>query len=307
MTTILATTAPAKVNLDLAVTGRRADGYHLLDSLVVFVDIADEVSLRTGTGPALTAEGPFAGLLPAEPAHNLALRALVALAGALERPADVALHLVKHLPAAAGLGGGSADAAAVLRLAARAWDARGIDLPALALSLGADVPVCLEGRPVRMRGVGEILDPLPCTLPEAWLVLVNPGIPLETAPVFRARSGGFSPVAPDLPARLPDVAALADGLRPRRNDLEAAAISLCPAIGDVLAALGRQPGCLLARMSGSGASGFGLFATKPDAEAALPGLRRQGWWAQAGRILSDPPAILSRQIPAGASADPAAG
>jgi len=292
MTAILTTTAPAKVNLDLAVTGRRADGYHLLDSLVVFVDIADDVTLIAGTGPALTAEGPFAALLPADPARNLALRALVALAGAMDRPADAALHLVKHLPAAAGLGGGSADAAAVLRLAARVWDARGIDLPALALSLGADVPVCLKGRPVRMRGVGEILDPLPCPLPEAWLVLVNPGLPLETAPVFRARSGGFSEPPPALPARIADAAALADLLRPRRNDLQQAAISLCPAIGDVLAAFGRQPGCLLARMSGSGASCYGLFADGGAAEAALGPLRRQGWWAQGGRMLADLPAIL---------------
>ncbi len=294
MTGILTTTAPAKVNLDLAVTGRRADGYHLLDSLVVFVDIADVVTLAPGTGPVLTAEGPFAAQLPADPARNLALRAVVALARALNRPADAALHLVKHLPAAAGLGGGSADAAAVLRLAARAWDARGIDLPALALSLGADVPVCLEGRPVRMRGVGEILDPLPCTLPAAWLVLANPGIALETAPVFQARSGEFSAIPADLPASLPDAAALADMLRPRRNDLQAAAISLCPAIGDVLAALDGQPGCLLARMSGSGASCYGLFADGGAAQAALAPLRRQGWWAQAGRILADPPAILSR-------------
>lgn len=297
MTTILATTAPAKVNLDLAVTGRRADGYHLLDSLVVFADIADGVTLTPGQGPVLTADGPFAALLPDDPARNLALRALVALAGAMDRPADAALHLAKHLPAAAGLGGGSADAAAVLRLAARAWDARGVDLPALALSLGADVPVCLKGQPVRMRAVGEILDPLPCTLPQAWLVLANPGIPLETAPVFRARSGAFSPPPPDLPARLPDASALGDLLRPRRNDLEAAAISLCPAIADLLAALAQQAGCLVARMSGSGASCYGLFADGGRAEAALAPLHRQGWWAQAGRILSGPAPILTSESP----------
>lgn len=292
MTHALATIAPAKVNLDLAVTGRRGDGYHLLDSLVVFADIADQVTLhpeRTG----FQAEGPFAAALPDDPARNLAVRALHALADALGRPADAGLHLVKNLPAAAGLGGGSADAAAVLRLAAQAWGADGIDLPALALALGADVPVCLAGNPVRMRGVGEVLEPIP-TLPEVWLVLVNPGLPLETAPVFRARSGAFSQVPPALPDSMPDAEALADALQPRRNDLQAAAISLCPVIAEVLAALEGQRNCLLARMSGSGASCFGLFATRADAQAALPALRRQGWWAEAGRILSAPPAITPR-------------
>ena len=292
MTHALATAAPAKVNLDLAVTGRRADGYHLLDSLVVFADIADQVTLLPGQA-GFQAEGPFAAALPADPARNLAMRALHALANALGRPADAGLHLVKALPAAAGLGGGSADAAAVLRLAARAWNANDIDLPALALGLGADVPVCLAGKPVRMRGVGEVLEPI-LTLPEAWLVLVNPGIALETAPVFRARNGAFSQVPPALPSSIPDAEALADMLRPRRNDLQQAAISLCPVIAQVLAALEAQQDCLLARMSGSGASCFGLFATQGHAEAALPDLRRQGWWAEAGRILPAPPTITPR-------------
>lgn len=294
MTAMLTTTAPAKVNLDLAVIGRRPDGYHLLDSLVVFADIADTVTLAP-TGSGLSAEGPFAGLLPHDPSRNLAMRALTALAQAMNRPVDGALHLVKRLPAAAGLGGGSSDAAAVLRLASLAWDAGAIDLAALALTLGADVPVCLKGEPARMRGVGEVLDPLSCVLPDCWLVLVNPGIPLETAPVFRARTGPYSNPPPDLPTAIQNAADLAEILQARHNDLQAAAISLCPVIADLLSTLAAQPGCLLARMSGSGASCYGLFAGPAQAHAALAPLRGAGWWAEAGAVLTAPPPILTSE------------
>ena len=300
----LSVTAPAKVNLDLFVTGRRADGYHLLDSTVVFADIADRLTLIADSSAQrrLVARGPFAAALPADADRNLAMRALDALAGALgagalgQQDAGWTLVLDKHLPAAAGLGGGSADAAAALRLGLALWGGAGQppDMAALALGLGADVPVCLAGSACRMTGVGEGLQPLP-PLPPAWLVLANPGVALETAPVFRARTGAFSDPPPPLPQDIADAAGLAQALARRRNDLTQAALSLAPSIGALLGALQAAPGCLLARMSGSGASCFGLFATEGQAREALPALRARGWWAEAGAILPAAPSIVRTQ------------
>ncbi|MCO6419842.1 4-(cytidine 5'-diphospho)-2-C-methyl-D-erythritol kinase [Siccirubricoccus sp. KC 17139] len=272
--------APAKVNLYLHVTGRRVDGYHLLDSLAVFGPAADAVAAAPGEALCLTLDGPFAAGLAAEP-DNLVLRAARALAEAVGRPAAAALTLTKRLPVASGIGGGSADAAAALRALDRLWGT-GLGeggLAGIAAGLGADVPVCLAARPARMQGIGEVLLPAPA-LPEYGLLLVNPGVALATPAVFRARQGGFTPMA-ELPAAWPDAAAMARDLAALRNDLEPPAIALCPVIAEVLAAIRALPGCLLARMSGSGATCFGLF---PDAEAArraaalLPG----GWWREGG-------------------------
>ena len=272
--------APAKVNLTLHVTGKRPDGYHLLDSLVVFGPAADRLHAEPAAGLSLTLDGPFAAGLVAEP-DNLVLRAARALAGWAGRRADAALVLEKHLPVASGIGGGSADAAAALRLLARLW---ALEVPApemerLAARLGADVPVCLAGRAARMGGIGEILTPAPA-LPPCGMLLVNPGVALATADVFRARGGGFTPQA-DFPAAWPDAAAMARGLAASHNDLESPALALCPAVGAVLGALRAGPDCLLARMSGSGATCFGLFADAAAAMragAALPA----GWWHSAG-------------------------
>jgi 4-diphosphocytidyl-2-C-methyl-D-erythritol kinase len=274
--------APAKVNLYLHVTGRRADGYHLLDSLAVFGPAADEVAAEPAEALSLALDGPFGAGLAAE-ADNLVLRAARALAEAAGLAPDAALRLVKRLPIASGIGGGSADAAAALRLLDRFWglglgEAR---LAAIGIRLGADVPVCLASRPLRMQGVGEVLSPAP-VLPACGLLLVNPGHALATPAVFRAREGGFTPPAA-LPAAWADAASMARDLTALRNDLEAPAISLCPPIAEVLAALRTLPGCLLARMSGSGATCFGLFATPAAAEAAalaLPG----SWWRAAGAL-----------------------
>jgi 4-diphosphocytidyl-2-C-methyl-D-erythritol kinase len=250
--------APAKVNLFLHVVGRRVDGFHLLDSL-----------------------GPFGGALAAE-ADNLVLRAGRALAAAAGIEPRGRLTLEKHLPVASGIGGGSADAAAALRLLARLWRIAppAEDLAAVATGLGADVPVCLAGRAARMGGVGEKLD-APPDLPAFAMVLVNPGVGVSTPAVFRARTGGFSPRA-SLPAGWPDAAAMAADLAGCTNDLEAPARGLCPQIDAVLAKLGAAKGCLLARMSGSGATCFGLFATAGAAEAASAALQRPGWWVRAG-------------------------
>ena len=270
--------APAKVNLCLHVTGRRADGYHLLDSLVVFAGIGDEVSAAPADGLSLALEGPEAGALAAEP-DNLVLRAARALAAG--RDLGAALRLTKRLPVASGIGGGSSDAAAALRVLSRLWGVEA-DLPAIALSLGADVPVCLARAPAVMRGIGEVLGPAP-RLPRFGLLLANPRVAVETRAVFAARASGFSPPIA-YPEAWSDAAAMARDLAAWRNDLEAPAMALCPAIAEVRAAIATQRGCLLARMSGSGATCFGLFADAAAAEraaAALPG----AWWRWGGAAL----------------------
>lgn len=273
--------APAKLNLALHVTGRRADGYHLLDSLVAFCAVGDVVRLHDAPdAPPLTITGPFAAGLDPGP-ENLVRRAL-ALAGA----PGVHATLDKRLPVASGIGGGSADAAAVLRALARL---RGGPMPSpgAVLALGADVPVCLAGRPARLRGIGETLSPVPA-LPPVWAVLANPGIAVPTPEVFRALACRENPPLPDPLPDWPDAAALAAWLACQRNDLEAPACGLAPVIAEVRAALAATEGCLLARMSGSGATCFGLFAAGAPAEAAANrlGSAHPGWWVAAGRILS---------------------
>jgi 4-diphosphocytidyl-2-C-methyl-D-erythritol kinase len=275
--------ARAKLNLYLHVTGRRDDGLHLLDSLVVFTAAGDLVHAAPADDLSLSLTGPLAMALHGEP-DNLVLRAARALATELGRSAQAHLTLDKRLPVASGLGGGSADAAATLRALCRLWHqpANPATLARLALALGADVPVCLASRPLRMGGIGERLEPAP-ELPDCGLVLVNPGVAVATASVFRARAGAFSTEA-QLPARWQDAAAMAADLRRLRNDLAVPARSLCPAIDAVLSALAAQPGCLLARMSGSGATCFGLFATPQIAAQAAPRLMRDGWWAWGGGL-----------------------
>lgn len=278
--------APAKVNLCLHVLGRRADGYHLLDSLAVFGPAQDELRLVGDGALSLRLEGPFAPGLLAE-ADNLVLRAGRALAEAAGVPPWGTLVLRKNLPVASGIGGGSADAAAALRLLNRAW---GLGLsPArlreIALPLGADIPVCVESRAARMGGVGEVMSPAPA-LPEVALLLVNPGLALATPAVFRARQGGFS-TRPAFPDAWADAAVMAADLRACGNDLEAAAMALCPPIGEVLAAISAQPGCLLARMSGSGATCFGLFARATAAAAAAAAMPAD-WWSAAGPLYEAP-------------------
>lgn len=270
--------APAKVNLYLHVTGRRPDGYHVLDSLAVFPGAGDVLRAGPASGLTLTVQGPAAVGLTAG-ADNLVLRAARALAVFAGVVPRAALVLDKRLPVASGIGGGSADAAAALRLLNRAWGL-GLDrvtLAGVAAGLGADVPVCVYGRPAVMRGVGDVLLPAPA-LPACGIMLVNPGVAVATPAVFAARTGPFSDAAV-LPAAWPDAAAMARDLAALRNDLERPALALCPAIGDVLAWLRSQPGCLLARMSGSGATCYGLFATGAAAQAGpVPG----GWWGWAG-------------------------
>ena len=222
--------APAKVNLALHVLGRRADGYHLLDSLVAFAAVGDVVRVEPAERLALRVTGPFAAALAGE-ADNLVLRAARALAARHGIAPCAHLTLEKHLPVASGIGGGSADAAAALRVLARLWEVSDATAE-LALALGADVPVCLAGRPARMGGIGEALAPAP-RLPACGLVLVNPGVAVATQAVFRLREGDFSPPL-TLPPAWPDAAAMAEDLARLGNDLEAPAMRVQPAIGVVL-------------------------------------------------------------------------
>lgn len=279
--------APAKINLYLHVVGRRSDGYHELDSLVAFADIGDVVTARPAAGLSLAVDGPFAAALTDAP-DNLVLRAARLLASHCGVTAGAALRLTKNLPVASGIGGGSSDAAAALRALQSLWNIEmtGEDIAGLAARLGADVPVCVLGRTAWLGGIGEVLTSAPA-LPPVAVVLANPGIALATPEVFKARRGPFS-----VPSRfaepIADAAGLAAMLSLRRNDLTEAAVGIVPAIADVLARLAACKGVLLARMSGSGATCFGLFADTAAARSAAARLsgERPGWWVAAGRLAS---------------------
>lgn len=277
--------APAKINLTLAVLGRRRDGYHALDSLVVFAREADRLTLKPGTTLSLTVRGATAR--QAGPTgDNLVIKAARALAAEVPGLKLGRFTLEKRLPVAAGIGGGSADAGAALRLLARAnrlklSDAR---LRRVAARIGADVPVCLDPRPRGMRGIGEILS-APLDLPKLPGVLVNPGVAVPTKDVFAIlglKRGGRLKRArqTSIPG---DRDLLIEALAEQSNDLEPAAIKLQPIIAGVLAALRAEPGCKLARMSGSGATCFGLFVSPKVAGAAARKIRRAHprWWVRA--------------------------
>jgi len=280
----LSAAAPAKLNLYLHVLGRRPDGYHRLDSLVAFADIGDALAARPAPALALDIAGPFAaGLAGGE--KNLVWRAAALLAEKLGRLPGAALTLTKNLPVASGIGGGSSDAAATLKLLLELWQARLDDaaLAALAQELGADVPVCLAARAAWLGGIGESVEPAP-GLPPLAVVLVNPGVALATASVFQRFASAYSP-----PARFaipPDATEFARLLAARRNDLTPAASGLAPAISTVLERLAECPGALLARMSGSGATCFALFADLAAAEDAARrlGQREPAWWVAPGRL-----------------------
>ena len=281
--------APAKVNLALHVVGRRPDRYHELESLVVFADVADELEAVEASEDRLVVTGPFAGGLGAGES-NLVSRAVAAFRTRwpeLVRPC-LAITLKKYLPVAAGLGGGSADAAAALRLMA-GLSSSAIPAPellALAATLGADVPMCLVSQPSLVAGIGERLSPLP-DFPQCYVVLVNPLLPVSTADVFRRLEAHDNPPLPPLPDPLTRPAQLGIWLEGTRNDLEPAAIALVPAIGELIVRMGDLPGCMLARMSGSGATVFGLFGSGALAHQAAHDLRsaHPGYWVAAAPVL----------------------
>lgn len=271
--------AAAKLNLALHVTGRRADGYHLLDSLVVFAGVGDRVTVQPADALSLCVTGPeAAGLTAGE--DNLVLRA----ARAFGAGRGALITLDKCLPLASGIGGGSADAAATLRALSRLWR---LPPPGAAevLALGADVPVCLAGRPARMSEIGERLAPVP-RLPEAAVLLVNPRAAVATPAVFQALKRKDNAALEVLPPAFGTPAALAAWLSRQRNDLEAPAVMVAPAIADALTAI-RKAGPLITRMSGSGATCFGLFATPGEAEAAAGAIAtgHPGWWVRWAPVL----------------------
>jgi 4-diphosphocytidyl-2-C-methyl-D-erythritol kinase len=280
--------APAKVNLYLHVIGRRPDGHHLLDSLIAFADIGDRITAEPGTTLSLEISGPGAPGLADLRQDNLVLRAARLLADHTGTSCGAALHLEKTLPVAAGLGGGSSDAAVAFRVLAALWQLSiGEDeLHRLGARLGADLPACLYGRAAWVAGIGERLEPAP-DLPAAGILLANPRRPLPTAAVFAARQGPFS-ARGRFDAMPTDAIGLARALVLRRNDLTDAAVALVPQIGAVLARLALIPGALIARMSGSGATCFALFSDRSAAEEARTALvaSEPGWWCAAGSLVA---------------------
>ncbi|MEO1949619.1 4-(cytidine 5'-diphospho)-2-C-methyl-D-erythritol kinase [Thioclava sp.] len=270
--------APAKINLTLHVIGQRADGYHLLDSLVAFGPMGDRLVLRESDALSLSVAGPEAAGVPADPS-NLVLKA----ASLLSRPAGqgAEIHLDKHLPPASGIGGGSSDAAAALRGLAALW---GQPLPAETARLGADVPMCLTPQPQRVRGIGETLDPV--ALPPLPALLVNPRVEVPTPAIFKGLDSKDNPPMPEALPTFTGAPDCIDWLATQRNDLQAPAIASAPVIGEVLDGLMMLPGCRLARMSGSGATCFALFETLDGAQAAEAMLaqRRPDWWRASGML-----------------------
>ena len=278
--------ARAKINLALHVTGRRADGYHLLDTLVAFADVGDTLSMSPAPGLSLRVTGPVAAALgPGDPADNLVLRAARLLIDMIGAERGAVLTLDKQLPVASGIGGGSADAAAALRLIGPPWgiDPRSPRLVERAAALGADVPMCLLSRPARARGIGEILEPLASPLPRAGVLMVNPGVAVATPDVFRMLESRENPPLPELPARFRTLDDLVGWMAATRNDLAAPACRVAPVIDRVLERLAALPGARIARLSGSGATCFALFATEFEAEAAARTVSRAepGWWTAA--------------------------
>lgn len=290
--------APAKINLALHVVGRRADGYHLLESLVAFADCGDRLAFARSEADRLVIDGPFAGALGADDGaqSNLVMRALSALRAALpatHRAATfpVTIRLTKRLPVASGIGGGSADAAAALRGLMRLWaiPEHAVDLAATGLSLGADVPMCLAGQPLAARGIGERIERLPA-FPALPIVLANPGVAVATLSVFAALAHRQNPPLV-LPEAFDDATALVSALAGMRNDLETPARTIAPEIGAALAALA-ETGAALVRMSGSGATCFGLYRSAAEAERAGARLRsaHPGWFVAAGATMAAKPA-----------------
>ena len=284
--------APAKINLYLRVLARRDDGYHLIDSVIAFAEEADILTATPADEISLEIDGPFAAALT-DNSDNLVLRAARALSDTATVPGGAALNLTKNLPVAAGIGGGSADAAATLRLLPQLWqlDVDRAILGRIALSLGADVPACLDGETLRATGAGEKLEKAP-TLPAMEIVLVNNGRPVETGAVFSAHGGTFSEPAP-APLQFDDAASAARWFGALGNDLLDPACRIEPSIPDVLAALEAEDGCLLAQLSGSGATCFAIFETRDTSSAAALRLSEAhpDWWIRASRFRGRPAAI----------------
>lgn len=274
--------APAKINLTLHVTGQRADGYHLLDTLVVFADVGDALTLRRDNGFSIHVDGPEAKDVPVG-ADNLVLR----VARLFEGGAGVTVNLDKQLPVSSGIGGGSADAAAAYRGVRVLFEPEAAGEPQsdALLALGADIPMCVAATSARIGGIGETIVPIR-TLPALHAVLANPRCAVSTPSVFKALHHRHSAPMPDVLPAFETGADLAIWLADQRNDLDAAAISIAPVIAQVKAALAQAPQCILARMSGSGATCFGLFPDREAARSAAAHLAQThpDWWIRSAEL-----------------------
>ena len=280
--------AAAKINLSLHVTGQRADGYHLLDSLVVFADVGDTIVVSHAGMDALMIDGQFGAGLQAN-SSNLVAKARDDLRSTHNFP-PVSIHLTKNLPVSSGIGGGSSDAAATMRAIAKLFGLPDQALADIALSLGADVPMCLAAKPLIAKGIGDELTAVP-DLPELFLVLANPNVAVATPDVFKKLSNRNNPALPALPPHM-DLLDFAEWLSRTRNDLQLPALQLCPQIGDALLALA-ETAPLLTRMSGSGATCYGLYPNVDLAKVAASAIsaRHPNWWVK--------PAITGGTILAG--------
>ena len=291
----LSLAAPAKINLFLHVTGRRDDGYHLLESLVVFAEVGDRLFVEPSSDLTLSVDGPFAAGLPDAGPDNLVLRAAMALQSDASVDTGAHITLEKNLPVSSGIGGGSADAAAALRVLSALWgeDITSARLEKIGLAIGADVPVCLHARPAIMSGVGESIEDVAAP-PPCGVVLVNAGEAVSTPAVFAARTAPFTG-AEDWRTP-PTFAAFIEALQKRENDLTDPARSVSPVIGEVLAALSRTDHCALARLSGSGGTCFGLYPDLAAADAAAVAIkdRHPGWWSVATMFRDGAPSVVSR-------------
>ncbi len=285
---MIAETAPAKVNLYLHIGPVRPDGLHDLASLFVFAEEGDVIRVDPAKDLSLAVKGPFGGALKdLPPERNLVFRAAQKLAHACGVDKGAAITLEKNLPVAAGVGGGSADAAAALRALVKLWnvDIGEAALARIAFSLGADVPACLARAPVHVSGAGEILEKGPA-LPPLWICLVNPGVEMPTGPIFRAFDAqNPAPARPVCdPFRAVNHAQMQEAMARTRNDLEPFAIDRASAIRAVIDRLAAAPGALAARMSGSGATCFALFPSRQGAVRAAAAARARGAWAMASAL-----------------------
>ena len=278
--------APAKINLTLHITGQRTDGYHLLDSLVVFADVFDKITATIAPNLQITVNGPFSQGIPADHT-NLVMRAATALRKARHVTKGAHLQLEKHLPHAAGIGSGSSDAAVTLAMLTKLWDVEPLPLNAPeVVALGADVPVCLQAPdPTHMTGIGEVLLPVPM-LPECALVLVNPRVSVPTGAVFDGLASKRNPSMDTLPKGL-DFNGLASWLAAQRNDLEPPALAIAPEVDAVLKKLRSMPKVAHAAMSGSGATCYGLVSNLADARqvARVIQVAHMGWWVAPAAVL----------------------
>ncbi|PJB73432.1 MAG: 4-(cytidine 5'-diphospho)-2-C-methyl-D-erythritol kinase [Alphaproteobacteria bacterium CG_4_9_14_3_um_filter_47_13] len=276
--------APAKINLYLHITGRRDDGLHQLDSLIMFADIADRIEIRPSEQFSFSIEGAYGSFFQkpeldhSKNSKNIIVKAARELAYLTQNSLDFSIRLTKNLPLAAGIGGGSSDAAATIRLLLAWWNITPQEIPgfdSFLVSLGADVPACMACQPVRMSGIGEILSPIDDSK-EIHALLVNPGKPCPTGTVFSRFQGGFGS-----PASVPFSSDI-EYIKKQRNDLTSAAIKTVPEITDILGIISAQKGCLLSRMSGSGATCFGLFGDKIQTHIAAKQIARQQphWWVR---------------------------